>query len=487
MWTQPRGNPRHRTVSQTIVGQRWHEFQRALCVPVFRCQRNRRVCYRPCHRRDGRRKRWRGQQRLRRASRRLSAGKYAKLAHTKEYVSIEEPIYGLKTLSQDGPVIITEGVADAIRAHEHGYACLSPVTTQFKKEHREELAEILQDTGRRTYIVQDAERPVVEYSEEADNWESLGIEQFGEGLKGAARTAAFLAQEGIDAYLAELPRIGVDKIDLDDYLGNWSDTLAPVLAGAKPGTQHPAYEVSTVGNSNDEFTDIGGGGIFRVHVRRQLFKRDSHTYDLTEAQVRDALECIRKTLSYDDWIQLGYAVHSWNDEELGKDVFTEWSKNHRSGRNQPVQTRLIGSGITPTLGVTQRSIQQSGHSSPVRKRAGGSRENISHYSRVVFGTSHKQKQTAGIGVTRARPPTRPSRLMRHGAGLSTHSRTLMSRLIAFSLRHSRRWGNHTGLSKRLLRGRSRRLLRATNRLPFSPAGEEKSSMNNSSSGVRSSA
>jgi hypothetical protein len=89
---------------------------------------------------------------------------------------------------------------------------------------------------------------------------ALGIEQFGEGLKGAARTAAFLAQEGIDAYLAELPRIGVDKIDLDDYLGSWSDTLAPVLAGAKPGTQHPAYEVSTVGNSNDEFTGIGGGG-----------------------------------------------------------------------------------------------------------------------------------------------------------------------------------------------------------------------------------
>jgi hypothetical protein len=168
------------------------------------------------------------------------SGKYGKVAHTKDYVNVEEPIYGVQSLENDGPVIITEGVADAIRAHEYGYASLSPVTTQFKKEHREQLADILRDTGRRTYIVQDAERPVVEHTDEADGWECLGIEQFGEGLKGAARTSAFLAERGIDAYLAELPRIGVDKIDLDDYLGTWSDTLAPVLAGAKPGQEHPA-------------------------------------------------------------------------------------------------------------------------------------------------------------------------------------------------------------------------------------------------------
>ena len=96
------------------------------------------------------------------------SGKYAKLAHTKEYPRLSEPIYGLASLKRDGPVIITEGIADAIRAHEAGYACLSPVTTQFKKEHREQLVEILESVDRPAYIVQDAERAIVECTDEVD-------------------------------------------------------------------------------------------------------------------------------------------------------------------------------------------------------------------------------------------------------------------------------------------------------------------------------
>ncbi|TQQ81836.1 PriCT-2 domain-containing protein [Halonotius roseus] len=244
------------------------------------------------------------------------AGKYAKLAHTKEYAAVEEPIFGLSTLDRDGPVVITEGVADAIRAHEYGYTCLSPVTTQFKKEHREQLAEILKDSGRRTYIVQDAERPVVEHTDEVDGWDALGLEQYGEGVKGAARTAAFLAEEGIDAYLAELPRLGLDKVDLDDYLADWSDDLGSVLAGAKPGSQHPAYEAATLDDEGesgewdaDSYGDGGGYGA-----------------DLTEEEVAAALDYVSTTLSYDDWIQLGYAVHAWNDGAKGRRLFAEWSR-----------------------------------------------------------------------------------------------------------------------------------------------------------------
>jgi hypothetical protein len=248
------------------------------------------------------------------------AGKYAKLAHTKEYVDTDEPIYGLSTLDRDGPVIITEGVADAIRAHECGYACLSPVTTQFKKEHREDLADILEDTGRRTYIVQDAERPVVEHTDDdaVEGWQALGLEQYGEGIKGAARTAAFLSDAGIDAYLAELPRLGLDKVDLDDYLADWADDLDAVLAGAKPGEQHPAYEVATIdsgaSDAGDWSSDIDG-------------RSGANGYrDLTREEVIDALDHVSTTLSYDEWIQLGFAVHAWDDTATGRQVFERWSR-----------------------------------------------------------------------------------------------------------------------------------------------------------------
>jgi len=173
------------------------------------------------------------------------AGKYAKLAHTKNYVHVSEPIYGLASLDRDTPIVITEGVADAVRAHEAGYACLSPVTTQFKQEHREQLVDILDGRDRRVYIVQDAERPKVECNDKTDGWEALGVEQYGEGVRGAVRTAAFLTDAGVDAYLAELPRLGLDKVDLDDYLGEWADDLRAVLASAKPVDQHPAYDPDT--------------------------------------------------------------------------------------------------------------------------------------------------------------------------------------------------------------------------------------------------
>jgi DNA primase len=50
---------------------------------------------------------------------------------TREDVTAEEPIYGLDTVEPGDPVLITEGIADAITAHEAGYPCISPVTVQF--------------------------------------------------------------------------------------------------------------------------------------------------------------------------------------------------------------------------------------------------------------------------------------------------------------------------------------------------------------------
>ncbi len=77
------------------------------------------------------------------------SGKYAKLAHTKEYVAIDEPIYGLETVESGEPVLITEGIADAITAHECGYACISLVTTQFRHRlaMRARLSELPRPAG----------------------------------------------------------------------------------------------------------------------------------------------------------------------------------------------------------------------------------------------------------------------------------------------------------------------------------------------------
>jgi len=174
------------------------------------------------------------------------SGKYAKPAHTKEYAAVDEPIYGLDTLGDgDGPVLIAEGIADAITAHEAGYRCVSPVTTQFKKRHREPLLDALRAHGvDRVYLAMDAERPTSDLVEDHDGWDALNVEQFGPGVKGAVATAVYLVEEGdVDARVVDLPRPGLDKVDLDDYLQEWTDgDLGPVLVSATPATAHPAHD-----------------------------------------------------------------------------------------------------------------------------------------------------------------------------------------------------------------------------------------------------
>ncbi|SEV98357.1 Penicillinase repressor [Natrinema salifodinae] len=169
-------------------------------------------------------------------------GKYAKMSHTKDYAEVDEPIYGLSTLKRDGPVIITEGIADAITTHEAGYACLSPVTTRFKQRHRELLLERLEG-DRLVIVIQDAEVPGSSYEDEF----GLDLPQFGPGIEGAVQTAHYLHENGVDARLGELPLLAdsLQKVDLDDYLQEWSDTLAPIVSSAKPAAQHPAHDPTT--------------------------------------------------------------------------------------------------------------------------------------------------------------------------------------------------------------------------------------------------
>jgi hypothetical protein len=169
--------------------------------------------------------------------------KYHKLPVSREHVDIEEPIYGLDTIRAGEPLLVTEGIADAITAHQAGHPCVSPVTTTFKKRDRERLVSACERRDvSRVYLAQDAEPPTSALTDGQDGWDTLNIEQFGEGLRGATETAGFLAENGVDARIAELPQPAAQKVDLDDYLARWDGDLRPVLAAAVPVDEHPAHD-----------------------------------------------------------------------------------------------------------------------------------------------------------------------------------------------------------------------------------------------------
>ena len=105
-----------------------------------------------------------------------------------------EPIFGEDSLTRSGPVIITEGIPDAISAISNGFACISPVTVRFRKKDIERVKALV--GGRKVYICNDSE----------DN---------NAGFKGALDMISELHD---DSYLVELPRpAGVSKLDLNDF------------------------------------------------------------------------------------------------------------------------------------------------------------------------------------------------------------------------------------------------------------------------------
>jgi hypothetical protein len=192
--------------------------------------------------------------------------KYLKLSIDDAYVYAREPIYGCDTLEEGTPTVITEGVADAITAHQHGLPCLSPVTTQFKDKHHEPLLDLLEahdiDTilmiqdnepgsfdplaeddydhddveadiaGRKRWLLSDSQ-DLTEHIEEHDGPGPIGkameIDGVGPGLTGALTTASFLEDNGITAIQVDLPRFGGQKVDLDDYLSSGLHEYAPPL------------------------------------------------------------------------------------------------------------------------------------------------------------------------------------------------------------------------------------------------------------------
>jgi len=153
-----------------------------------------------------------------------------------------KPIFGAHTVESDNPVIITEGIADAITVHQAGYPCLSPVTTQFSKRNSEQLLDVLEEFGiEQVVIIQDIEEPSSAVSEDGE----LKMDQFGPGTQGAVKTASLLVDNGIDARVGVLPRPGLEKVDVDDYLSEWNNDLSPIIRSAKPPAQHPASDPSS--------------------------------------------------------------------------------------------------------------------------------------------------------------------------------------------------------------------------------------------------
>ncbi|WP_256394213.1 toprim domain-containing protein [Natronoarchaeum rubrum] len=197
-------------------------------------------------------------------------GKYLKLANTKPWVAddiVFEPIYGCGTVEPNEDLILTEGITDAIRAHEAGFPCISPVTKQFKKGHYDAL---------------------LEYAEEVETaFLCFDSEESGVGLDGALRTAWFLQENGVDARVAELPRGDrEEKVDLAEFLQeNDSNDLRNVLDEAIAPDDHPDFDDVVHGDEEPEPDDTPGGDTSGSSGGGKTGSKQSALFDLDISDV----------------------------------------------------------------------------------------------------------------------------------------------------------------------------------------------------------
>lgn len=177
-------------------------------------------------------------------------GKYAKLAHSKDYVPFTEPIFGIDSIQLGDAVIITEGIADAITVQQAGYPCISPVTTKFSGKNQHDLLKVIEDCQvPRVYIIQDTEYPGSRYDEES---EQIELDKSGYGIEGALQTAAVLIDNGIDTRVNTPPQPDTQKIDLHDYVQEEWGTIGALLRSAKP--PNPSDEDGSVAQISESGT-----------------------------------------------------------------------------------------------------------------------------------------------------------------------------------------------------------------------------------------
>ena len=186
------------------------------------------------------------------------AGKYAKIAHTHDHVPLEEPIYGTDTLADGEPVLIAEGIADAITARERGWSVLSPVAKEFKRDHLPPLLDALEahDVPHVTVVADNDpwEPGRVETTEPPHQrvTEAVSLPPAPPGIAGALRTADYLQAANVDVRVAVPPAPLGDGSDLDAYLHQYAETPAALVRSAKPPEAFPEYDAATRG------TDTGG-------------------------------------------------------------------------------------------------------------------------------------------------------------------------------------------------------------------------------------
>lgn len=146
---------------------------------------------------------------------------------------LTNPIFNTDSLKNSEELFITEGIADCISLDQTGFACISPVTTTFKKKDFPLLLKY--SHNKTTYIANDNEGNH-------------------EGEEGAIATAIYLFKNGIaNVQIITIPKPEDKyKIDICEYLSDKQDKKKAMIELIENNSQHIIdFEIARIKNKQD--------------------------------------------------------------------------------------------------------------------------------------------------------------------------------------------------------------------------------------------
>jgi len=249
-------------------------------------------------------------------------GKYVKQlvkSEKRPTVRAYEPIFGTDSIRPGEPVIVTEGITDAIITIQAGYACISPVTVRFKSEHGRRLADLVRDCSQ-VVLLMDSE------DNQAGEW-------------GAVDTGLELCRHGIIPFIGTIPRPeGVDKVDLNDYIREGGD-VSDLITQAVLIDLHPLARL----RKRELWKKAGdkmAAGMVRDHYQANPPKNQTKKWDQNGPTIREKKEIIKRylpPLSHFTGFHSGRGPHpvygskTGTNLEVTGDIWYTYHQGHQGG------------------------------------------------------------------------------------------------------------------------------------------------------------
>jgi putative DNA primase/helicase len=113
------------------------------------------------------------------------------------------------------------------------------------------------------------------------------------------------------------PQSGGEVVEYGKWMDEWLAEAYRNIRGESPRRNR---SIGEDGSGSSDRQDGGSGGTNQTFTTGKAARED------VESALDNVGHAAGNPLSYDDWTDIAYAVHAWDEESTGREVFDDWTK-----------------------------------------------------------------------------------------------------------------------------------------------------------------